>query len=198
MKELPTLEKLRDAFSRLPGIGVKSAERMAYSVLSWDDERRNSLIDALSSISNNIHKCPICGLYTENPSECDYCLDENRDHSSLCVVSENKDALAIERMHTFSGVYHVLGGYINASKGVGIDSLRIDELVKRVEEGKIKEVILATDPTLEGETTALFIAKLLEGKAEVTRLGYGLPMGASLDYADSLTLSKAFEGRKKI
>lgn len=199
MKELASIQNLIDYFSKLPGVGVKSAERMAYATLALEEEDRKNFSKAIIDIGQKIHKCPTCGMYTENPSECDICADQSRDHRVICVVSENKDALAIEKMNSFNGVYHVLGGSINLSKGIDEDKLNIASLIERVENGDdINEVILATNPTLEGETTALFIAKLLEGKVTITRLGYGLPMGLSIDYADAITLSKAFEGRKKI
>lgn len=198
MKELASITALVDSFSKLPGVGVKSAERMAYAVLMMRKEDSEEFSKAITNAANKIHPCPVCGLFTEG-EKCEICLDSKRDHATLCVVSEFKDALAIEKMNTFQGVYHVLGGVISASKGIGVESLRIDELLKRVDQEHIHEVILATNPTLDGETTALFVAKLLESKnVIVTRLGYGLPMGSALDYADSLTLSKAFEGRKKI
>ncbi|MFA6619588.1 MAG: recombination mediator RecR [Bacilli bacterium] len=198
MKELQAVTALIDSFSKLPGIGVKSAERMAYAVLAMRQEDTLEFAKAIESAASRVHKCPVCGLYTEG-EKCEVCLDEKRDHHTLCVVSEVKDALAIERMNKFQGVYHVLGGVISATKGIGADRLSIDALLSRVKNEGITEVILATNPTLDGETTALFVAKLLEGKnVTVTRLGYGLPMGASLDYADALTLNKAFEGRKKI
>lgn len=199
MKELASIQNLIDYFSKLPGVGVKSAERMAYATLALEEEDRKNFSKAIIDIGQKIHKCPTCGMYTENPSECDICADQSRDHRVICVVSENKDALAIEKTNSFNGVYHVLGGSINLSKGIDEDKLNIASLIERVENGDdINEVILATNPTLEGETTALFIAKLLEGKVTITRLGYGLPMGLSIDYADAITLSKAFEGRKKI
>lgn len=198
MKELSSITALTDSFSKLPGIGVKSAERMAYAVLAMREEDAKEFADALIACKEKVHKCPICGLYTEG-EKCEICLDENRDHKTICVVSNAKDALAIEKMNTFHGVYHVLGGVISATKGIGAENLTIDALLARIKNDKVQEVILATNPTLDGETTALFVAKLLEGQAvTVTRLGYGLPMGSSLDYADSLTLTKAFEGRKKI
>ncbi len=198
MKELASLQALIDSFSKLPGVGVKSAERMAYAVLNFSNEDRDEFVKSIKDISNKIHKCPKCGMYTENPSECDICLDQERDHHLICVVSEVKDVFAIEKMNSFKGVYHILGGSINLAKGIGAEELRIGSLLKRVPEEEINEVILATNSTMEGETTALFIAKLLEGKVTVTRLGYGLPMGLALDYADPMTLNKAFEGRKKI
>lgn len=198
MKELPSVTALIDSFAKLPGIGVKSAERMAYAVLMMRKEDTEEFAKAIANASSKVHPCPICGLFTEG-EKCDICLDPNRDHETLCVVSEFKDALAIEKMNAYHGVYHVLGGTISAIKGIGAENLRIDTLLQRVSQDHVKEVILATNPTLDGETTALFIAKLLEGKnVVVTRLGYGLPMGSNLDYADSLTLTKAFEGRKKI
>ena len=198
MKELNSIQALIDCYSKFPGVGVKSAERMAYATLAFREEDRKQLEKAISELGEKIHKCPVCGIYTENESKCDICLDENRDHSLICVVSEIKDALAIEKMNSYHGLYHILGGSINLNKGIGAEELNISSLISRVSDETVKEVILATSPTLEGETTALFVGKLLEGKVTVTRLGYGLPMGLSIDYADSLTLSKAFEGRKKI
>ena len=198
MKELQTVTALIDSFSKLPGIGVKSAERMAYAVLAMRQEDTLEFSKAIEAAASKVHKCPVCGLYTEG-EKCEICLDETRDHHTLCVVSDVKDALAIEKMGKYQGIYRVLGGVISVTKGIGAESLSIDKLIARVKNEGVKEVILATNPTLDGETTALFVAKLLEGQnVSVTRLGYGLPMGASLDYADSLTLTKAFEGRKKI
>lgn len=198
MKELPSIVSLSDSFSKLPGVGSKSAERMAYAVLNMDKEQREQFSKSIIEVGSKIHKCPTCGLYIEG-EECPVCLDASRDHTSLVVVSDYKDALAIEKMNSFHGLYHVLGGLISASKGIGSDELAIDSLLKRVDEGIIKEIIIAISPTLDGQTTGLFIAKLLEGKnVLVTRLGYGLPMGANLDYADALTLAKAFEGRRKL
>lgn len=198
MKELASLNALIDSFSKLPGVGVKSAERMAYAVLNMREEDAKQFSEAITAVKSKVHHCPICGLFTEG-EKCEICLDETRDRSSIVVVSEPKDALSIEKMNSYHGLYHVLGGSLNASKGVGAEDLAIDPLLHRVKTEGIKEIILATNPTIDGETTALFIAKLLEGSGlTVTRLGYGLPMGSSLDYADSLTLLKAFEGRKKI
>lgn len=198
MKELPSIAKLTNSFSKFPGVGVKSAERMAYAVLNMDPDDIEEFIEALDQANHNIHKCPNCGVYTED-EVCEICGDSTRDHSVIAVVAEPKDVLALEKMNSFNGIYHVLGGVISISKGKNIESLSIDPLIQKIDEGDIKEVILATSATIDGETTAVFIAKLLEGHdVEVTRLGYGLPMGASLDYADSLTLAKAFESRKKI
>jgi recombination protein RecR len=198
MKELPTYLALVDSFSKLPGIGVKSAERMAYAVLEMKEDDAAEFSEAIANAKKRVHRCPNCGLYCEEDL-CDVCKDPNRDHSTCIVVSYPKDALAFEKLNDFHGVYHVLGGVIAPSKGVGAEDLNIDKLIERIPAEGIKEIIVATNPTLDGETTALFVAKLLEDKGvNVTRLGYGLPMGASLDYADTLTLTKALEGRKKI
>ncbi len=198
MKELPSIVSLVDSFSKLPGVGTKSAERMAYAVLSMKNESREQFAKALIDVGNKIHKCPTCGLYVEG-EECPICDDETRDHSTIVVVSDYKDLLAIEKMNSYHGLYHVLGGLISASKGIGSDDIAIASLLHRVDNEHPKEIIIAISPTLDGQTTGLYIAKLLENKGVlVTRLGYGLPMGANLDYTDSLTLSKAFEGRRKL
>ena len=145
-----------------------------------------------------IHFCKICGCITED-DVCEICADKERDKSTLMVVSSPKDVFAFENTEGYNGLYHVLGGTISLSKGVGVEDLNIDTLVSRVDEGEIKEIIIATNPTVDGETTALYLAKLLKDKpVNVTRLAYGLPMGGHLDYADALTLAKAIEGRRKI
>ena len=198
MKELPSFQALVDSFSKLPGIGKKSAERMAYAVLEMRQEDASAFAEAIVSAKSKIHKCPRCGLYAGG-GLCEVCSDPNRNHSTCIVVSYPKDALAFEKLNDFHGVYHVLGGVIAPSKGLGPEDLQIDGLLSRIQDEGIREIILATNPTIEGETTALFLAKYLEKTGvSVTRLAYGLPMGASLDYADSLTLSKALEGRKKL
>ncbi len=198
MKELKSVQKLTEAFARLPGVGHKSAEKMAYAVLELDDEVVKNFSDALLEVKSKIHHCPICGNYTEDEI-CDVCSDKNRDKSKILVVSYPKDVYAFEKLRTYDGKYHVLGGVLSAVNGVGIDDLNIDSLLKRIDEDEIKEIILATNPTTEGETTALYLARLLENKnVNVSRLAYGLPMGGYLEYADSLTLSRALEGRKKI
>lgn len=198
MKELKSISILADSFQRLPGVGRKSAEKMAYSVLQMKKEAIQDFSDALIAVKNNVHKCPICGNYTEDDI-CDICKDPNRDKTKIIVVSDSKDILGFEKLRTFNGSYHVLGGVLSAINGVGVEDLTIDALLERIEKDKVTEVILATNPTVEGETTALYIAKILESKSiNVSRLAYGLPMGGHLEYADSLTLSKALEGRKKI
>ena len=198
MNDSPSFASLLDSLSKLPGIGAKTAERMAYAVLEMREEDAMEFSSAIANVKQRIHKCPKCGLYTESDL-CDICSDHQRDRSTLIVVSFPQVAYSFERISGFRGLYHVLGGVISPSKGMGMGELAIDSLLKRIDEDGVKEVVLATNPTLEGETTALFLAKLLDGKdVTVTRLAYGLPMGSSLDYADSLTLSKALEGRKKI
>lgn len=198
MNELPSYAALVDSFSKLPGIGAKSAERMAFAVLEMRKEDAEEFSAAITNAKRRIHKCPECGMFTEE-EVCDICADPDRDPSTMIVVSYPKDALSFEKINSFKGVYHVLNGVISPSKGMGGGDLRIPELLQRIEKLSVKEVILATSPTLEGETTALFLAKILEGKVETcTRLAYGLPMGGSLDYADALTLTKALEGRKKL
>ena len=198
MKELKSITKLIESFSRLPGVGHRSAEKMAYSVLEMLDEDVEMFSDALRELKQNVHRCPICGTYTEY-DVCEICADENRDKTKIIVVSYPKDVYSFEKLGVYDGRYHVLGGVLSAVNGVGINDLNIGGLEKRIKEDGVQEIIIATNPTTEGETTALFLAKILEKQnVSVTRLAYGLPMGAHLEYADSLTLSKALEGRKKI
>lgn len=198
MKELKSITKLIDSFSRLPGIGHKSAEKMAYSVLEMNDEDVEYFSNALLEVKRHIHHCPKCGVYTEDEL-CEICSNPNRDKTKIIVVSYPKDVIAFEKLGLYDGVYHVLGGVLSAVNGVGINDLNIDDLQSKIKMDKVQEVIIATNPTTEGETTALYLAKILEKEnINVTRLAYGLPMGGHLEYADSMTLSKAFEGRKKI
>lgn len=198
MKKLKSVEALTDSFSRLPGVGYKSAEKMAYSILEMSDENVKKFAESLQNVKNSVHKCPVCGAYTES-EKCDICSDENRDLTKIIVVSYPKDIIVFENLNSYNGTYHVLGGVLSAINGVGIDDLNVSSLLKRIDENNVKEVIIATNPTTEGETTAFYIAKLLESKnISITRLAYGLPIGGHLEYADSLTLERALEGRKKI
>lgn len=198
MKELPSIIALTESFAKLPGVGVKTAERMAYAVLNMDDDDRVLFSSSIEAVGHRVHRCPVCGLYTED-DKCEICTNESRDRSVIAVIAEPKDAYVIEKMQTYNGLYHVLGGLINASRGIGPDDIAIDSLADRVRNGNVKEVIIATSATIEGQTTALFIAKILEPlNVSVTRLATGLPAGGSLDYADSLTLARAFEGRKAL
>ena len=198
MSDLKALVRLQESLAKLPSVGKKSAERMAYAMLEMDDEDLKEFSDAIRELKEKIHYCPVCGNITED-DECEICQDENRDRTILMVVSSPKDVMAFENAEGYRGLYHVLGGTISLSKGKGIEDLNIPSLLKRVDSGEIKEIIIATNPTVDGETTALYLAKLLENKnVNVTRLAYGLPMGGNLDYADALTLAKAIEGRRKI
>ena len=194
--KLEAIEELTEALHLLPGIGRRTAERMAYQILEMDEFNANRILDAIKSVKRNIDICPICGAYMEK-SHCPFCNDELREQDKIIVVTSYKDALAFEKLNSYHGLYHILGGNISATKGVGPSDIKIDALLKRL--NNVKEVILATDPTVEGETTALYIAKLLEGKdINVSRLAYGLPMGGHLTYADELTLLRSLEGRKKL
>ena len=196
--DLKALVRLQESLTKLPSIGKKSAERMAFAMLEMEDEDLNEFSDAIRDLKTKIHQCPICGNITEE-DECYICKDDSRDRETILVVSSPKDVIAFENADGYHGLYHVLGGTISISKGKGIEDLNIASLLKRVESDNIKEVIIATNPTVDGETTALYLAKLLENNGvNVTRLAYGLPMGGNLDYADALTLAKAIEGRRKI
>ena len=198
MSKLKALERLEISLNKLPSVGKKSAERLAFAMLDMEEDDLKEFAEAISDLKASIHLCPICGNLTENDI-CDICSDESRDKSIIMVVSTPKDILALEKAEDYRGLYHVLGGTISLSKGKGVSDLRIKELMERLETGEVKEVILATNPTVDGETTALYLAKLIEPlNIEVTRIAYGLPMGGNLDYTDSLTISRAIEGRRKI
>ena len=198
MEKIKSIEVLTEQLAKLPGVGKKSAERMAYSMLLFAEEDLNDIADAISSLKENIHFCPECGMITDIDG-CYICDDSTRDQSTLMVVSFPKDVISLEKSGAFNGQYHVLNGELNLSKGINPENLNIDSLLKRLDKGEIKEVILATNPTLEGETTSAYLAKLLERyQINVTRLAYGLQMGGNLDYVDPLTLSKALEGRRKV
>ena len=198
MSKLKALERLELSLSKLPSVGKKSAERLAFAMLDMEEDDLKEFAEAISNLKSSIHLCPICGNLTEN-EVCDICADESRDKSTIMVVSTPKDVLALEKAEDYRGLYHVLGGTISLSKGKGVADLRIKELMERLETGEVKEVILATNPTVDGETTALYLAKLIEPlNIVVTRIAYGLPMGGNLDYTDSLTIRRAIEGRRKI
>lgn len=192
-----SLEKLIEAFRLLPGVGVKSAERYALCMMDASEEDVESFAKALIDIKTKLKTCPVCGNLTEE-DKCSICADESRDHSTICVVQSIKDVAAMEKTNEYRGVYHVLQGLISTTKGILPEDLNIQSLLDRVNEDT-KEVILATNATMEGETTALYLDKVLSRKGVlVTRIAYGLPMGGHLDYADELTLIKAIEGRKKL
>ena len=198
MDKLKALERLEESLNKLPSVGKKSAERLAFAMLEMEDDDLLEFSEAVKNLRTSIHVCPICGNLTEEDI-CSICSDDGRDTSTIMVVSSPKDVLALEKAEDYNGLYHVLGGTISLSKGKGIEDLNIEGLMKRLEGGKIKEVILATNPTVDGETTALYLAKIIEPlNIEVSRIAYGLPMGGNLDYTDSLTISKAIQGRIKI
>lgn len=187
-------EDLIQAYSKLPGVGRKTAERYAFTTLNWDEEWINEFITSLSAIKDGIKHCEVCGNLSDG-DKCEFCMNDTRNHNVICVVQSPKDIAAIESMQEYNGVYHVLNGLINIQKGILPENLNIQSLVNRINDD-IEEVIIATDPTVEGETTALYITKLLDEKTKVTRLAHGIPMGGHLDYTDAHTLLKAFEGRK--
>ena len=188
-------ENLILAFQNLPGVGRKTAERYAFETLNWEQEKREEFVNALQVLIEGVDTCKVCGNLSDG-DKCSICSDQNRNHTLLCVVQSPKDILAIESIQEYKGVYHVLNGVINTSKGILPEDINIDSLVDRIHKDEIKEVILALDPTVEGETTSLYIEKLIGKDVLVTRLAYGIPMGGHLDYTDSLTLLKAFQGRK--
>lgn len=198
MKYPVSFEKLVESLTRLPGIGTKSAERMAYQIIDMDMKDIQEFASSLIDSKTKIHHCKICGQITENEF-CDVCLDESRDDSIICVVQTPKDAFALERAKEYKGKYHILHGVISVTNGTGPSDINISALIERISKGNIKEIIIATNPNIEGETTAHYIAKVLEKyDVIVTRLAYGLPVGGNLDYTDEFTLLKAIEGRKKI
>lgn len=198
MNKLKSLENLEESLAKLPSIGKKTAERMAYAMLNFSDEELKEIGDSITNLNKHISRCPNCGMIIEN-NKCEICEDDDRDAHTLMVVSYPKDVFSIENSGAFKGKYHILNGEICLSKGVHIEDLNLPKLYERIEKEQIKEIIIATNPTIDGETTALYLAKVLEKYGvNVTRLGYGLTMGGNLDYVDPLTLSKALEGRRKL
>ncbi|WP_165216757.1 recombination mediator RecR [Schaalia sp. ZJ1691] len=192
------LQNLIDEFGRLPGIGPKSAQRMALFVLDSDPEDVSRLVEAIGAVRSRVHHCEICGNLTEE-DQCSICRDVRRDPSVICVVQEPKDIQAIEAARVFRGRYHVLGGVIDPIHGIGPEQLRIGQLLGRLHNGDITEVILATNPNVEGEATAAYLARTLQTIGVATsRLAMGLPMGGDLEYADSVTLGRALEGRRSL
>ena len=192
------LQNLSDQFARLPGIGSKTAQRLAFHVLSLPLEEAQSFADAIMDAKREVHTCPCCQNLTDREI-CPICDDEMRDRGVICVVAEPKDVIAMERSRDFRGVYHVLHGVISPLNHVTQDDIRIRELLMRVGSGEVREVIMATNPDTEGEATAMYISRLLRPmEVKVTRLAYGVPVGSQLEYADEVTLSRALEGRQEI
>ena len=193
---MEAIEELQSLIKKLPGMGEKSAQRLSYHLIRTDESYNRALGNAIASIKEKIHSCPICGCYTEHDI-CTYCSDPSRDRSLLCIVEEPQDVLSIASSGAYSGLFHVLGGAINPLGGIGPDSLSFPELMKRIDEGSFKEIIIATNPTEEGDTTALYIRHLLKDRDDITltRLASGLPIGGDLGYADKLTLMRSLRGR---
>ena len=192
------LQDLADQFARLPGIGGKTAQRLAFYVLSLPETEVQEFAQALLAAKKEVHTCPVCQNLTDREI-CPICDDDLRDRGLICVVAEPKDVIAMERSREFSGVYHVLHGVISPLNHVSQEDIRIKELLYRVAEGNVREVIMATNPDTEGEATAMYISRLLRPmEVKVTRLAYGVPVGSQLEYADEVTLSRALEGRQEI
>lgn len=192
------LTKLIEQFASLPGIGRKTAQRLAFYILTLPKERAKEFSDAIMEAHEKIHYCEVCKNYTDQPI-CEICSDEHRDRSVICVVEDAKDVAAFERTREYKGLYHVLGGLISPMDGIGPDQIFIKPLVARVQTGEVKEVIMATNPTVEGEATAMYISRLLKPfQVKVSRLAYGIPVGSDLEYADEVTLYKALENRSEI
>ena len=192
------LQELADQFARLPGVGGKTAQRLAFHVLELPMEDAQAFADAIIEAKNTVHTCPVCQNLTDR-ALCPICDDAMRDRGLICVVADPKDVIAMERSREFSGVYHVLHGVISPLNHVTQDDIRIKELLQRVAEGDVREVIMATNPDTEGEATAMYISRLLRPmEVKVTRLAYGVPVGSQLEYADEVTLSRALEGRQEM
>ena len=192
------LERLTEEFAKLPGIGGKTAQRLAFHVLSLPDEEAAAFAAAIVEAKKTVHTCPVCQNLTDGEL-CAICDDERRDHSVICVVAEPRDVIAMERAREYEGVYHVLHGVISPLNHVGPDDIRIRELLTRVAQGGVREVIMATNPDTEGEATAMYLSRLLRPlEVKVTRLAYGVPVGSQLEYADEVTLLRALEGRREM
>lgn len=192
------LQELTDQFARLPGIGGKTAQRLAFHVLSLPPEEAQSFADAIIEAKKQVHTCPVCQNLTDR-EVCPICEDPMRDKGLICVVAEPKDVIAMERSREFNGVYHVLHGVISPLNHVTQEDIKVRELLLRVSTGEVREVIMATNPDTEGEATAMYISRLLRPmEIRVTRLAYGVPVGSQLEYADEVTLSRALEGRQEL
>lgn len=192
------LERLTEEFAKLPGIGSKTAQRLAFYVLSLPEEEAQAFADAITDAKQTVRTCPVCQNLTDSDL-CSICDDEQRDHGTICVVAEPKDVIAMERAREYNGVYHVLHGVISPLNHMGPDDIRIRELLARVAQGDVREIIMATNPDTEGEATAMYISRLLRPmEVKVTRLAYGIPVGSQLEYADEVTLLRALEGRREI
>ncbi len=199
MRSFPAaLERLSEQFARLPGIGSKTAQRLAFYMLGLPQEQAEEFAETILQARRTVHLCPICQNLTDQ-DVCPICADRERDQSLICVVAEPKDVIAMERAREYTGVYHVLHGVISPLSHVGPDDIRIRELLERVQSGTVREIIMATNPDTEGEATAMYLSRLLRGLGvKVTRLAYGIPVGSQLEYADEVTLLRALNGRQEM
>lgn len=195
----PAMETLVEQFARLPGIGRKSAQRLAFFVLSLPEEETNAFAQAIVEAKRSVTLCPVCRNLTQGEGPCGICASYKRDQSTICVVADPKDVIALERGGEYTGVYHVLHGVLSPMNHVGPDDLEIQSLASRVTAGGVQEVIMATNPDTEGETTAMYLSRLLKPfGVKITRLAYGIPVGSHLEYADEATLTRAMEGRREM
>ena len=199
MKYPKSFEELLECFKMLPGIGEKNAERLCFAVLQSSEDQAKKFSDSIMNVKTKIKKCNICNNYTEDSDICEICNDSSRDKSTICVVESVKDLILLEKSNAYKGIYHVLEGLISPLEGINPEDIKINQLINRIKEEKIKEVILALNMTMEGETTSLYILKLLEGTGvSVTKIAAGIPVAADMEYLDSLTIQRALEGRNKL
>ena len=198
MAGVEAITKLINQLSKLPGIGQKTAQRLAYHIIGLPEDQVRELAVAIFNGKKHVHFCSVCGNYTDT-DPCAICTDSRRDHSVMCVVKSPRDVNAMERMRDFNGVYHVLHGVISPMDGVGPDDIRIRELLSRLSDGTVQEVVLATNPDIEGEATASYISRLIKPMGvRVTRIAHGVPVGGDLEYTDEVTLLRAFQGRRDV
>lgn len=198
MYTIGTLVKLQEWFSRFPGVGPKSAQRMAYALIEMPSEDVKAFAQDMYKARLAVRFCPVCGSITDGEL-CSVCADADRDRSVICVVRDSRDVMAFERMREYNGLYHVLGGVISPLDGIGPDDIRIKELLGRLEDGGVQEVIMATNPDVQGEATAVYISRLLSPMGvKVTRIAHGVPVGGELEYTDEVTLMKSLEGRREL
>ena len=198
MAEVEAISRLVNELSKLPGIGRKTAQRLAYHILSLSEDQVRALAVAIFNGKKQVHFCPVCGNFTDT-DPCAICSDPNRNREIICVVRDPRDVNAMERMRDYNGLYHVLHGVISPMNGVGPDDIRIRELMSRLASGEVKEVVLATNPDVEGEATAAYISRLIKPLGiRVTRIAHGVPVGGELEYTDEVTLMRAFQGRREV
>ncbi len=195
---MEALDNLIIKLNRLPGVGIKSAQRLAFHILAMSDEDAQALAGSITEAKARVHYCPVCGNFTENEL-CSVCADQKRTSELICVVESARDVIFMERIHEFRGKYHVLGGVLSPMDGIGPDELRIKELLSRIENEGVKELILATNPDVEGEATASYLAKLIKPLGvRVSRIAHGIPIGGNLEYVDDVTLAKSIENRREM